>query len=140
LFVPASVEGEEQLARAAAYIQEHIKRCSSISDEFPCHSSKMPPDKLSGVASKEMGACKQCTLPIYHPEEAIANNRHSNKHLIEAKEVSEMLESPAIVESQRSSCEFLIRDGEAIQDSITCFAVLQEASAAEEVSNTAVSS
>ena len=115
--VPASIEGEEQLVRATAYIQEHTKRHTFISDEFPHHSSKMLPDKLSGVASKEMEACKQ-----------------------ETEEVSEMPESPAIVDNQRSSHEFLIRDGEAVQDSATCFAVLQEASTAEEVDDTAVPS
>jgi hypothetical protein len=124
--------------RATSYIQERIKRHPSISNEFPCRSSKMPPDKLSGVASKETEACKQHALPIYHPEEAIANDRCSNECLIEAEEVSEMLESPAMVESQKSSRELLICDRESIQDSVTYFTVLQEASAAEEVSNTSV--
>ena len=34
LFVPASIEGEEQL-RATAYTQEHIKCHSSTSDDMP---------------------------------------------------------------------------------------------------------
>ncbi|KAF8332546.1 hypothetical protein F5887DRAFT_1080692 [Amanita rubescens] len=49
--IPPSVEGEGQLARAAAYIQEHIKRRSSAPDEFPRYGSKEPPDKRMEIAS-----------------------------------------------------------------------------------------
>ena len=51
--VSSSVEGEGQLARAAAYIHERIKRRSFVPDEFPCRSSKEPPDKPLNFASIE---------------------------------------------------------------------------------------
>ncbi|KAF8341845.1 hypothetical protein F5887DRAFT_919024 [Amanita rubescens] len=49
--VPFSVEGEGQLKRAAAYIQERIKRRSSVPDEFPRYGSKGPPDKRMEITS-----------------------------------------------------------------------------------------
>ncbi|KAF8338573.1 hypothetical protein F5887DRAFT_1077669 [Amanita rubescens] len=49
--VPFSVEGEGQLKRAAAYIQERIKRRSSMPDEFPRYGSKGPPDKRMEITS-----------------------------------------------------------------------------------------
>ena len=45
--VSSSVNGEGQLARAAAYIQERILRCSSACVEFVPRTPKVPPDKKS---------------------------------------------------------------------------------------------
>ncbi len=144
--IPSSIEGEGQLARAAAYIQECIKHCSVAFNGFPCCSSKEPPNKplefaSIGVAlqclkediiSKERKAGKLCCLPVHRPEEAVESDRHSNERLIETKEVSEELERPALAENRRSSCEPHMHDWKAIQDGIICFAVSQEASTVEE--------
>ncbi|KAF8332951.1 hypothetical protein F5887DRAFT_922171 [Amanita rubescens] len=48
---PFSIEGEGQLARAAVYIQERLKRRSAAFDEFRRHNLKIPPDKPSEFAS-----------------------------------------------------------------------------------------
>ncbi|KAF8332894.1 hypothetical protein F5887DRAFT_1162309 [Amanita rubescens] len=79
---PFSAEGEGQLARAAVYIQERLKRRSAAFDEFPRHSPKVPPDKQSefastgiasrclkvDVVSKEMKADVARTSPIRRTE------------------------------------------------------------------------
>ena len=130
MFVPASVEGEGQLARAAAYIQERDKHCSFTSNEFPCHSPKVPPgDKQLIVVNNKTKAGNACALPIHYSEGEIESNRHSDKWLIESEEVFEV---PGIAERWRSAREPLIRDWKTGQDGVTCFAVSQEASAAKE--------
>jgi len=117
--VLSSIEGEGQLARAAAYIQEHVKRRSFTSDKFPCHSPKVPPDKPLDVVSKEMKAGKLCSLPVCHPEGLVESDRCSDERLIEAEEVSEVL--------VKRTCKSLIDKWKAVQDSVICFTVSQEA-------------
>src|SRR6266576_3479239 len=45
-FTPSGGEGGGQLARAAAYIQERLKQCSSAFDEFVRWTPKVPPDRM----------------------------------------------------------------------------------------------
>ncbi|KAF8350324.1 hypothetical protein F5887DRAFT_1070517 [Amanita rubescens] len=45
--VPFSVEGEGQLARAAAYMRERVSRRSPAFDEFVCRTPRVPPDKVT---------------------------------------------------------------------------------------------
>ena len=78
----SSVEGEGQLARAAAYIQEHIERHSLASDEFPRCSSKEPPDKQLIVVNKEMKAGSARTSPVCS-EGVVKRERHPAGHLAE---------------------------------------------------------
>ena len=137
--VPVSVEGEGQLARAAAYIRECIKRRSLASDEFPCHSDKVPPDKSLDVIGKEMKANILHALPVSRPEEDIESNRRSDERLIEADEASEMSGSPALAEKQKSSPEPFLYDWETVQNGVTCVDVLREASAAKEADDAAAS-
>jgi len=85
--VPSSIEGEGQLVRACAYIQERIKCHSFASNEFPHYSSKVPPDKPVDVVSKEMKAGKMCALPVYRSEGAVETDRCPNECLIETEEV-----------------------------------------------------
>ncbi|KAF8668546.1 hypothetical protein AX14_006144 [Amanita brunnescens Koide BX004] len=135
--VPVSVEGEGQLAQAAAYIREHIKCCSFASDKFPCHSDKVPPDKSLDVIGKEMKANILHALPVSCPEEAIESNRRSDERLIEADKVSEMWGSPVLAGKQKSSHEPFLYDWETVQDGATCVDVLREASAAKEADDAA---
>ena len=126
-FVPASIEGEGQLARAAVYIQERNKHYLFASNEFPHRSPKVPPDKQFIVVNNEMKAGNACTSPIRYSEGEIESERHSDERLIESEEVIEAL---GIAERWRSVREPLICDWKTVQDGVTCFAVSQEASAA----------
>ncbi|KAF8328768.1 hypothetical protein F5887DRAFT_1186105 [Amanita rubescens] len=158
---PFSAEGEGQLARAAVYIQERIKRRSSAFNEFPRCNPKIPPDKL------DMKASVTRTSPIRHTEslelsyspleatpgllasipvasvadgheikqrrleQAVETNRRSDEHLGTENSVSKEPATPALAETLRHVCESPVSDWNVIQDGVICFAVLQEASAAD---------
>ncbi|KAF8690034.1 hypothetical protein AX14_003149 [Amanita brunnescens Koide BX004] len=57
LHVPTSIEGEGQLVRAAAYIQEHIKCHAPAGDEFVHHMPKGPPDKSWKTETEAKAQC-----------------------------------------------------------------------------------
>ncbi|KAF8337748.1 hypothetical protein F5887DRAFT_920317 [Amanita rubescens] len=66
---PFSIEGEGQLARAAAYVQERLKRRSSTFDEFPRRSPKVPPDESLVVEfqPRRLEICKEATRASWNP-------------------------------------------------------------------------
>ena len=123
--IPASVGGEGQLARAAAYIQEHVKHRLFDSDEFPHCSPKEPPDKQLIVVNEEMKADANTSLIC--SEGIVKRERHPTGCLIEIEEAAKVLEKPALTDKRRSVREPLIHDRETAQDRVICSDVLQEA-------------
>ena len=87
--VTPSVEGEGQLARAAAYIWERILRRSSACDEFVPRTPKVPPDKATESVSMCVRSTRDSTSDVEVREEgccvwpvvAFEADRHSLERL-----------------------------------------------------------